>query len=202
MRHIDSAKVWYTNAIEDGAIEWFIEKAEEGVPQIQAQLGYCYDNGIGVEKDENKGLHWARQSAENGNALGQFNLGFHFEGMNDMEKAVEYYTKSANQGFVYAQYNLGRIYEINFHDEKNAMFWYEKAANQGYSLSQSFLATLYLGRKLLGSDNTAVMEKFLVYGVSLTLLFIMFTVFLNMECYDKKLNPFLHEMLPQCRMND
>lgn len=41
------------------------------------------------------------------------------------------------------------------------------------------------------------MEKFLVYGVSLTLLFIMFTVFLNMECYDKELNPFLREMLPQ-----
>ena len=73
--HVDSAKVWYTNAIEDGAIEWFIEKAEEGVPQIQAQLGYCYTNGIGVEKDENKGLHWTRQSAENGNARGQFNLG-------------------------------------------------------------------------------------------------------------------------------
>mgnify|MGYP001777539981 CR=1 FL=1 len=142
--HVDSAKVWYTDAIENGAIEWFIEKAEEGVPQIQAQLGYCYDNGIGVEKDENKGLHWTRQSAENGNARGQFNLGFYFEGMNDMEKAVEYYTKSANQGFVHAQYNLGRIYNINFQDKRKAIYWYGKAADQGDPFSQSKLAALYL----------------------------------------------------------
>ena len=142
--HVDSAKVWYTNAIEDGAIEWFIEKAEEGVPQIQAQLGYCYTNGIGVEKDENKGLHWTRQSAENGNARGQFNLGVYFQEMNDMEKAVEYYTKSANQGYVYAQHNLGRIYSVNFQDKAKAIYWYEKAANQEYPLSQSKLAALYL----------------------------------------------------------
>lgn len=142
--HVDSAKVWYTNAIEDGAIEWFIEKAEEGVPQIQAQLGYCYTNGIGVETDENKGLHWTRQSAENGNARGQFNLGVYFQEMNDMEKAVEYYTKSANQGYVYAQHNLGRIYSVNFQDKAKAIYWYEKAANQEYPLSQSKLAALYL----------------------------------------------------------
>lgn len=142
--HVDSAKVWYTNAIEDGAIEWFIEKAEEGVPQIQAQLGYCYTNGIGVDKDGNKGLHWTRQSAEKGNARGQFNLGFYFEGMNDMEKAVEYYTKSANQGFVHAQYNLGRIYNINFQDKRKAIYWYGKAADQGDPFSQSVLAALYL----------------------------------------------------------
>lgn len=142
--HVDSAKVWYTDAIENGAIEWFIEKAEEGVPQIQAQLGYCYTNGIGVEKDENKGLHWTRQSAEKGNARGQFNLGFYFEGMNDMEKAVEYYTKSANQGFVHAQYNLGRIYNINFQDKRKAIYWYGKAADQGDPFSQSVLAALYL----------------------------------------------------------
>lgn len=142
--HVDSAKVWYTDAIENGAIEWFIEKAEEGVPQIQAQLGYCYTNGIGVEKDENKGLHWTRQSAEKGNARGQFNLGVYFQEMNDMEKAVEYYTKSANQGYVYAQHNLGRIYSVNFQDKAKAIYWYEKAANQGYPISQSKLAALYL----------------------------------------------------------
>lgn len=142
--HVDSAKVWYTDAIENGAIEWFIEKAEEGVPQIQAQLGYCYTNGIGVEKDENKGLHWTRQSAEKGNARGQFNLGVYFQEMNDMEKAVEYYTKSANQGYVYAQHNLGRIYSVNFQDKAKAIYWYEKAANQEYPLSQSKLAALYL----------------------------------------------------------
>lgn len=142
--HVDSAKVWYTDAIENGAIEWFIEKAEEGVPQIQAQLGYCYTNGIGVEKDENKGLHWTRQSAENGNARGQFNLGVYFQEMNDMEKAVEYYTKSANQGLVYAQHNLGQIYSVNFQDKTKAIYWYEKAANQEYPLSQSRLAALYL----------------------------------------------------------
>lgn len=142
--HVDSAREWYTNAIENGAIEWFIEKAEEGVPQIQAQLGYCYTNGIGVEKDENKGLHWTRQSAEKGNARGQFNLGGYFEEMNDVEKAVEYYTKSANQGLVYAQHNLGQIYSVNFQDKTKAIYWYEKAANQEYPLSQSKLAALYL----------------------------------------------------------
>ena len=51
------------------------------------------------------------------------------------EKAVEWYLKAAEQGFAWAQHQLGYMYEsghgVERSDEK-AREWYQKAAEQGY----------------------------------------------------------------------
>jgi hypothetical protein len=51
-------------------------------------------------------------------------------------EAVEWYHKSAGQGYVQAQYALGDVYEFGEGVELNyvlAQSWYEKAADQGYT---------------------------------------------------------------------
>lgn len=37
--HVDSAKVWYTDAIENGAIEWFIEKQKKACLRFKPSWG-------------------------------------------------------------------------------------------------------------------------------------------------------------------
>ena len=57
----------------------------------------------------------------------------------DYVKAVEWCRKSAEQGYVYAQYNLGRMYEIGrgvWPNSAKAVEWYQKAAEQGNSKAQ------------------------------------------------------------------
>ena len=50
------------------------------------------------------------------------------------ESAVFWYTKAAEAGNEYAQYNLGRCYEFGMGIEKSfekAIYWYKKAARNG-----------------------------------------------------------------------
>ena len=60
----------------------------------------------------------------------------------DYEKAVEWYRKSAAQGYSIAQYNLGVCCQYGNgvpKDLEKAAEWYEKAAKQGYSPAQKNL---------------------------------------------------------------
>ena len=63
----------------------------------------------------------------------------------DMQKAVEWYTKAAEQGLAAAQYNLGVFYEKGYCVEKDlqkAIEWYTKAAEQGDEDAQEALERL------------------------------------------------------------
>lgn len=83
-------------------------------------------------------------------AKAQFNLGVQYdtgEGVvqND-ETAVEWYTKSALQGYAAAQYNLGVMYAKGKgvpQDDEKAAEWYAKSAAQGLALAQNNLANMY-----------------------------------------------------------
>ena len=81
----------------------------------------------------------------------QFNLAVNYEfgqlgSVQDISKAVSFYTKAAERGLSKAQHNLALLYEhgkgvsVN---QKKAIFWYTKAAEQGLTKSQFNLAQLY-----------------------------------------------------------
>ena len=55
-------------------IEELIRAAEAGNAAAQTHLGWCYDEGEGVEVDHEKAFYWYTRSAEAGDATGQFNL--------------------------------------------------------------------------------------------------------------------------------
>ena len=85
--------------------KWFaghLPLAEHGYPLAECQIGYCYLEGLGVEKDLEKALYWTRRAAEHGDRDGQFNLGcFYEEGTAaapDMEQADFWYQAAARQG--------------------------------------------------------------------------------------------------------
>ena len=67
-------------------------------------MGYCYRNGIGVDRDEEKAAYWFLQCAKQDNPLAQNSLGYCYEDGIGVEKgskqAVYWYTHSANHGML------------------------------------------------------------------------------------------------------
>ena len=88
--------------------------------------------------------------ASSGNAEAQFNLGLMYvfgDGVpKDTTKAVAWYGKAADQGYVGAQVSLGEMYAKGDgvpHDAAQAVAWYRKAADQGHPFAQSHLGAMY-----------------------------------------------------------
>ncbi|RIB00988.1 kinase-like domain-containing protein [Gigaspora rosea] len=65
-------------------------------------LGYCYEYGIGIEKDEKKAFTWYQKSADMNDYNGMYQVGYcYYLGIGveiDKNKAFTYYLKSAEAG--------------------------------------------------------------------------------------------------------
>ena len=115
--------------------------AKKGHPKAEFSLGYCYANGVGVEKNISKAERWYLEAAEKGVADAQYNLGLlYLKGDDDLakyEKAANMFLKAAEQGHVRAMNNLAYCYARIGpvpHDSENpdVIFWLKAAADKGY----------------------------------------------------------------------
>lgn len=43
---------------EEKAVSWYMKASELGYPWAQCNLGFCLQNGIGIEKNETLGAYW------------------------------------------------------------------------------------------------------------------------------------------------
>ncbi|MDR0890086.1 MAG: sel1 repeat family protein [Oscillospiraceae bacterium] len=124
--------------------------AEQGDANAQCNLGDCYWDGEGIEKDYAKAVHWYLKAVEQGHADAQYKLGLLYHvGLGadkDYAKAVYWYEKAAVQGNSNAQNSLGNCYKNGEgveSDNKKAAYWYEKAAEMGNADAQCNLALSY-----------------------------------------------------------
>ncbi len=89
--------------------------AERGGAEAQYNLGFMYNHGLGVSRDEAEAATWYRKAAERGHAAAQSKLAIMYddgEGIaRDYAEAVKWYRKAAEHGDVYAQSLLGVTYE-------------------------------------------------------------------------------------------
>ena len=54
------------NKHEQKAFEWFLESANQGNSQGQYNLGCCYENGLGTERDIKNAIRWYEIALGNG----------------------------------------------------------------------------------------------------------------------------------------
>ena len=117
---------WYTKAAEQGlsgaqnalgklytklnddekAVEWFKKAAYLGDSFGKYNLGACYMVGKGVPQDLDKAKELFTDAAEDGNSMAQYGLGVYYDSIGDDKTAVEWFTKSAEQGYADAQSKL------------------------------------------------------------------------------------------------
>jgi TPR repeat protein len=181
--------VRYDNGIDivqdlELAAHWFRKAAEQGHAEAQFNLGCMYEDGQGVPVDYRESVRWFRKSAEQGVPRAQFELGRIYEtGLSttdalpfplrfvaalfvrpavqkNVEEAVIWYRKSAEQGYIQAQFQLAYIYfsgGTGVPDFPEAVKWYRSAALQGHPASQYALAACYhSGKGLPRSERNAL----------------------------------------------
>lgn len=99
--------------------------------------------------DDVPDLQKTLQSAKQGNADAQFNLGLMYDSgrgvRQDYTKAVQWYRKAAEQGNAKAQYNLGLMYANGKGARQNLVIakeWFGKACDNGLQQSCDDYRTL------------------------------------------------------------
>jgi len=124
--------------------------ADLGWPEGQWLLGRCFEEGLGVRKDEVKAAKLHRKAAEQGFAPAQVSLAICYEeggGLaQDQREAVKWYRKAAEQGYSHGELNLGLCYYLGEGVSRNigeAVKWLRKAAEQGQVKAQFVLGLCF-----------------------------------------------------------
>lgn len=142
------------NAAKKGEFELaykiFLPLAEQGNSAAQNFIGYMFQRGDGVQRNDIQAAKWWRLAAENGLADAQNNLGVIFaEGKGVIQSDVEsakWYRLAADQGYAVAQSNMGAIYGQGLgvkQDWVESTKWYRMAAERGDPLGQANLGVAY-----------------------------------------------------------
>jgi TPR repeat protein len=123
--------------------------AHAGVARAQNNIGACFAEGIGVERDFALALRWLTLSAESGDPVGQRNLAaLHFKGegvaQSDAE-AMRLYRLAAGQGDAPAQDMLSwMLLETGVEaDRPEALRWAQAAAEAGIATSMTRLGMIH-----------------------------------------------------------
>lgn len=129
------------------------KQARKGDASAQFQLGECYYNGLGVEKNYEKAVKWYLEAANSGNPKAQYAMGRCYEkgvGVSrNKEKAKEWYKASAEQGYYNNDENINAQAELAsiYYHEKNhldAFKWFCKAAEQSNNHALEMAGRYYL----------------------------------------------------------
>jgi len=128
----------------------YMALAKKGDADAQAELGLCYYEGKGVDKNYDEAVKWYRLAVEPGNEKAQNRLGncyYYGNGVEqDYVEAVKWFRMAAEQEYAEAQNNLGFCYHRGYGVPQNyteAVKWFRMAAEQGYASAQYNLGVCY-----------------------------------------------------------
>jgi TPR repeat protein len=128
----------YKSGDEPGSFPHFMKAAKLGHAAAQLQVGWHYENGVGVEHDEVQAAAWYEKSAQAGNATAMKNIGQMYElgqGVReDWLAAAAWYRQSAERGDRTGEFALARAYRFGIGVPQNrseAIRWYTIAAEHG-----------------------------------------------------------------------
>lgn len=134
-------------------IETFHALAAKGIAHAECELGKCYEEGNGVDKNLKKAIDFYCSAAKKGNALGQYRYGFWCLRLREnIEDGIRYLEKAGEQELPQAYVALGEYYEkigqCLYSSQTKQCYqkvvkWYEKAANQNHVKAQVYLGLCY-----------------------------------------------------------
>ena len=114
-------------------VEWYKKSAEEGYDWGMYNLACCYRDGAGVQEDQEQAIAWFQKVYElHGDVAGDAanRIGLIYNGQKNYVKQVEWYKKSAEEGYDWGMYNLAGCYRDGAgvqEDQEQAIAWFRKA---------------------------------------------------------------------------
>ncbi len=133
------------------AFRSFRPLAEDGIPEAQNNLGFLYQNGLGVKRNYTLALSWYQRAAEQGLPEAQHNLGmlnyFGYGVAQDFTIARRHFLKASEQKLGTSSYMIGLIYFNGDGFQKNleqARQYFGKAAREGDANGQYMSSYLLL----------------------------------------------------------
>ena len=120
---------------------------DEGYAIAAHQLGKCYRDGVGAERDAEAAVTWFRRCAEHGYDCSEYALGKLLLELGDDAEGIGYLARAAKQENQYAQYRLGKLYltgEQTTKDVDTALSYLGRSAEHGNQYAQYILGKLYL----------------------------------------------------------
>eukprot|EP00826_Nyctotherus_ovalis_P008807 TRINITY_DN12290_c0_g1_i9.p1 TRINITY_DN12290_c0_g1~~TRINITY_DN12290_c0_g1_i9.p1 ORF type:complete len:542 (-),score=167.04 TRINITY_DN12290_c0_g1_i9:652-2277(-) len=148
------------------AVELFRKSKELGCARAANNLGMCYEQGMGVEKDPDKALKCYEEAAEKKYPPGMYNLGYIYLKKAEFTKQYDQFFKATywfraalaeDPKMMDANFYLGFLYEKGLGVDKDyhtAYSYYRKAANLGHAKACKRCGDfLYSGCGLLRTDR-------------------------------------------------
>eukprot|EP00300_Choanocystis_sp_HF-7_P007313 c15222_g1_i1.p1 GENE.c15222_g1_i1~~c15222_g1_i1.p1 ORF type:complete len:274 (+),score=32.54 c15222_g1_i1:26-823(+) len=142
-------------------VAWFRRAVRSGDTRAMCGLAFMHCDGKGgAAQNEEESISLYCQSAEVGDAVGQYNMGLLMQPRNT-KLAIYWYTLSAKKGYTNAQFNLACLYQNGADDMDpdpvQGAFWFQKGADRGDIDCQFELGISYeLGIGLLRSRINAI----------------------------------------------
>lgn len=145
---------WGMNALTSGrpraydkdAISDFHVAADQGYAPAQVMMGYAYEIGLVVEKNDAQAMDWYRKSAEQDNQLGEWILGrFYYTGTatnRDLNQAANWFQKAAAHGDPFGEYLMGMV-DLDRKNYSEAAEMFRKAGQQGLPQAEQQLGLLF-----------------------------------------------------------
>lgn len=124
------------------AIELYRKAADQGLTAAQTQLGICYFEGIGVEKDYDEAVRLFNLAAKQNDPDAYLMLSRYFNFEQDHDKIFENAKKAADLHSAMGEFGLAECYQLGIgvkKDDSQADYWYEKAAKKGLMPAQVVL---------------------------------------------------------------
>lgn len=127
------------------------KSADMNCPRGKNVLGYLYEIGYCVPKNQQKAFDLYKEAANENDPIAQYNIGIYYlNGLavkEDTIKGLRFLEKSAIQGFPYAQYQLAFLYYYGGNtikrDVKKGIEWLTLVSDQGEPAAQYELSMIY-----------------------------------------------------------
>jgi TPR repeat protein len=129
---------------------WY-DLAEAGDAEAQNNIGYLYEEGLGVAQQYDVAMDWYRRAAESGSVEAEHNLGMMYVGGRGVAKSwsqgLIHFRKAAEQGLVESRYMIALSYfegEGQIQNRRLALEGFRSTAEEGYANSQYMLSFILL----------------------------------------------------------
>ncbi|MBV7317419.1 tetratricopeptide repeat protein [Shewanella sp. NIFS-20-20] len=118
------------------SLDYYKKAAEQGNPDAQYWLGVIYLEGKLTRRNHGLAMEWMNKAAQQGQPYAEYMVATELEREGKIQEALNYYARSAEQGFAEAHYKIGLIYRFDTlidADLEKAEFHLTKATELGHS---------------------------------------------------------------------